>query len=181
LNTTIIQDKINNEEFINSISDLLTGRDFGWYWNENTINKGSYHSQIGGFTHCFYTQTTSVNSNYFPIITSLLDKLKDKVTVEFIHRAQANFLCNIHVSKEEYENLIHADISDNNYISILYYVISSDGNTVIYDNEGFSTSVSPIKGNYVIFPSNFLHKATPPVDNKKRIVINIIVKGKLKE
>jgi hypothetical protein len=181
LNTTIIQDKINNEEFTNSISDLLTGGDFGWYWNENTVNKGSYHSQIGGFTHSFYNQNTSVNSQYFPIITSLLDKLKDKVIVESIHRAQANFLCNIQMSKEEYDSLIHVDISDNNYISILYYVISSDGNTIIYDNEGFSTSVNPIKGNYVIFPSTFLHKATPPVDNKKRIVINIIVKGKLKE
>jgi hypothetical protein len=180
LDNNIIQGKVS-EALANKISGIIDSLDFGWYWNEYTIGYQKNEKEIGGLSHVFYKPDVSINSSYFPLISYLLEELKEVINVEFIVRAQANLICNINVSEEENINSLHTDSPDDNTFSILYYVITSDGNTVIYNKEGSNIKVSPIKGNYVIFPSNLLHKASPPKDNKKRMVINIIVKGKLKE
>jgi hypothetical protein len=180
LYNNIIQGEVN-KELSDYIYNTIISDNFGWYWNELQINPNKLVDQISGFTHVFYKKDGFVNSAFNVVIPYLLDELKNVIDVDHVVRGQANLLCNINVSEEENINSLHTDSPDDNTFSILYYVITSDGNTVIYNKEGSNIKVSPIKGNYVIFPSNLLHKASPPKDNKRRVVINIIVKGKLKK
>ena len=176
----IIQGTVN-KELSDYVYNTIVSDNFGWYWNELQINSDKPVDQIGGLTHGFYKKDGSVNSAFNVVIPYLLDELKNVIDVDHVVRGQANLLCNILVNEEQNKNSLHTDSSDETCFSIIYYVVTSDGNTVIYNKDNSITEVKPIKGNYVIFPSNLLHKATPPTINKKRIVINSIVQGKLKE
>ena len=179
-NNNIVQNKVN-DELSNFIYNTIIDHNFSWYWNENQVYETKSIDQIGGFTHEFYTQEKSINSTYFPVVSYLLEEVKNVIDVDFIFRAQANLLCNVKVTEEQNKNSLHMDYEHDGFFSILYYVINSDGNTIIYNKDKSILEVSPVKGNYVIFPSSLVHRASPPTDNKRRMVINIIVKGKLKQ
>jgi hypothetical protein len=98
------------------------------------------------------------------------------LTIKDVYKIKANLL-----PKQELDDIeasIHTDLdkSDKNYISIVYYVIDSDGDTVIYDDDGnVVLQASPVKGSAVYFPSHMKHRGTPPALNKRRIVLNMIV------
>jgi hypothetical protein len=73
-------------------------------------------------------------------------------------------------------NGLHRDESED-YLSGVYYVNDSDGDTVIFDNT-IEHRFTPKKGSMIIFPSNLLHASSNPVLSYERIVINMIVKVK---
>jgi len=180
LNSNIIQGKVSNE-LSDYIYNAIVSDQFGWYWNEKQIYASKPEDQMGGFTHAFYNSEGAINSSFSSIVPYLLKELENVINIEYAIRAQANLVCNIFLNEEQNKNNVHIDDDNEDFFTILYYVITSDGNTVIYNEDTSSIEVSPIKGNYVIFPSNTLHKPNPPVVNKKRIVINIVFKGKLKQ
>ena len=83
------------------------------------------------------------------------------------------------------KNLVHKDIMDGDrgfnlkkkFISMVYYVEDSDGDTVLIDDDKrtiLKTS-EPIKGNAIIFDSERWHRSTPPKLNKRRVIINFIL------
>lgn len=70
----------------------------------------------------------------------------------------------------------HTDNENDNFISIIYYVNNSDGDTVFYDNDhNIIQRVSPKKNRCVVFPSNMLHASSSPVDNERRLVVNYVI------
>lgn len=180
MNSNIIQGKVNNE-LSDYIYNTIVSDQFGWYWNEKQIKMSKFVDQIGGFTHSFYNSEGAINSAFVSIVPYLLKELENVIDIECTIRAQSNLICNIFVNEEQNKNSVHIDDDNEDFFTIIYYVMTSDGNTVIYNEDNSSIEISPIKGNYVIFPSNTLHKPNPPAVNKKRIVINIVVKGKLKQ
>ena len=78
----------------------------------------------------------------------------------------------------------HQDIRPNDdyfknkkFISIIYYVHDTDGDTVFYNKEckKIIKKVTPKKGRAVIFDSLIFHSYMRPVKSDKRVVINFIV------
>ena len=65
---------------------------------------------------------------------------------------------------------------DGDFVSFIYYVIDSDGDTVVYNEDSTIKEIaSPIQNNCIYFNSRDLHKANLPKKHKKRIVINCVL------
>lgn len=175
----IIKGKVDCKNTVDSVYDLLSTDMFPWYWNEFQIkgyedNSGTM-GQNAGFTHVLFVNN-EVNSGHFYKIFDLINLILDKeqIKMKSIFRIQANLAPNITLTDEQMKNSIHTDMTENKYITLLYYVMDSDGDTVIFD-DGKEVRINPKQGNYVIFNSNLNHRATMPVENKRRIAINCIL------
>jgi len=120
-------------------------------------------------------------------------------TVQYVERAQANFdtpnktlsLRSPHtdISIPEGKNLPNGS----KFVTLLYYVNTSDGNTVLFDKKSDSFTpldempkvlmeVTPKQGQLLIFDSTYYHCNWTPVESEYRIVINInLVLGNLND
>ena len=60
---------------------------------------------------------------------------------------------------------------------MVYYVIDSDGDTILLDDDkrNIKASSSPIAGNLFVFDSRKWHRSTPPQINQRRVIINFIL------
>jgi len=156
---------------------------FPWYWQEKTINKKKEIYQIGGFSHVFFSTLEIMSPKYFSLVEIILkelltnEEIKNKFKFERIVRAQANLICN---TENDEKNTIHIDFDYENYFSVVYYVIDSDGDTLIYnEQQHIIDRESPKAGHYIIIKSNQLHGVQTPKHHKKRIVFNIVLSGEI--
>jgi hypothetical protein len=158
---------------------------FPWFWAEEAIKKNTNYVQVGAFFHLFFDHSPlEIKSpKYFYlaeiIIKELLtnEEIKNKFKFEKIVRARANLTCSV---KSVEEDTIHIDTDDEDCFSIIYYVIDSDGDTLLFnDQKDIINRESPQAGNYIIFKSNQLHGFQTPKNHKKRIVFNIVLSGKV--
>jgi hypothetical protein len=167
-------------ELANELEEVLSGHQFPWFWRPSTVhgvNENNYPSNDFQFIHMAYYKGQP-QSELFNYVRPLLFEFEKAtgLTIKDIYKIKANLL-----PKQELDDIeasIHTDLdkSDKNYISIVYYVIDSDGDTVIYDDDGnVELQASPVKGSAVYFPSHMKHRGTPPALNKRRIVLNMIV------
>ena len=186
------------KEYINNIEKLFlkpeinNSSEIAWFYNDYTASKDKdYIDRIKNnkhffdsfqFTHIFYNMGEK-NSSYFDKIVRILEDTK--VNWESIERAKANLTTPLPNSKPGDITVPHQDIRPNDnyyknkkFISIIYYVHDTDGDTVFYDNEckKIIKKVSPKKGRAVIFDSLIFHSYKRPVKSDKRVVINFIVK-----
>lgn len=161
------------------IIDFICNSYFPWFWNETTVIGET--NAYGGFTHCLYNKDKKeFDEKSCVFANDLLKNVIDQVKVIELQRAQINFLCNINIDDSYEKNNIHTDHIQDEYLTFLYYVLDSDGDTVLYDKDNHEIEkISPKQGKYIIFKSNTLHRASPPIKNKKRIVINIVFKGEV--
>jgi hypothetical protein len=152
--------------------NVLTSSDFSWYWNEAIIHgekediKDSFQ-----FTHTFIVNNNSISNwlNLVLPIVYLLEKQLD-IKIKSIHRIKANLTTKTIITKSDIKNLYHKDMDNSNYISFIYYVNNSDGDTVV-DNISFT----PERNSIIWFKSNTLHAGMFPKINKRRIIINGIL------
>jgi len=171
--------KIDNKILQDKIKNLVTSDYFPWFWNENQIvyTTKNNHSYFG-FTHVAI-RDYEANSELIEPIKELIDEIVKKENIKYkaIFRAQFNLLTNTNITDEQLKNSIHIDIENSNFLTILYYVINSDGNTILYNNdkETIISEHSPIEGEYIIFKSNTLHRASLPKINSRRLAINIVL------
>ena len=186
------------KEYVNNIEKLFlkpeinNSSEIAWFYNDYTASKDKdYIDRIKNnkhffdsfqFTHIFYNMGEK-NSSYFDKIVRILEDTK--VNWESIERAKANLTTPLPNSKPGDITVPHQDIRPNDdyyknkkFISIIYYVHDTDGDTVFYDNEckKIIKKVSPKKGRAVIFDSLIFHSYKRPVKSDKRVVINFIVK-----
>ena len=186
------------KEYVNNIEKLFlkpeinNSSEIAWFYNDYTASKDKdYIDRIKNnkhffdsfqFTHIFYNMGEK-NSSHFDKIVRILEDTK--VNWESIERAKANLTTPLPNSKSGDITVPHQDIRPNDnyyknkkFISIIYYVHDTDGDTVFYDNEckKIIKKVSPKKGRAVIFDSLIFHSYKRPVKSDKRVVINFIVK-----
>lgn len=159
----------------------LTDDFFPWYWNESTLTEVD-NTQLTSvknfqFTHNFYVNG-EVNSGYAKMLDPILASLEQQANIKIksVYRAKANLLTNMQMSEAELANEIHTDHGLDRYKSFVYYVINSDGNTIVYGEDGnIQEQASPVFNTGILFPSNLKHRGTPPSLHKRRIVINFIL------
>ena len=171
----IVIDDFISLEYQEKIKAELIGLDnnFPWHYTEDVTGAGEFDSQHRpALSHQYVwfndDDTSVIDSIYHHLFTPLLSKacqyLKIPQTEVIQGRSFLQFpLANIDNSVVDTP---HIDIDEGDeHIVVLYYVIDSDGDTVIYNERTESSSytekqrVSPKQGRVVIFDGGQYHTA----------------------
>jgi len=155
---------------------------FPWYWRPSTIYGELTDADLNKdyqFVHIIYFNGKQ-ESTIFPAVCEIIKgfELHTGMRVKGIDRIKANLLTPNTAADDELEDTIHIDLVDNGkkYMTMVYYVNDSDGDTVLYDSEKkMVKAYAPQKGTAFCFPSTEWHKATPPKHHKRRVVLNFVL------
>jgi hypothetical protein len=152
---------------------------FPWYFND-TIAYKNYIPYSFQFTHNFYSNDT-VNSDWYRTAQSVLFIIEEKLNVRIkrVIRIKAN-LNTQNPLLNPIDN-IHQDLPEESgnakFMTLLYYVNDRDGDTLIFDDdkENISNRITPQENKALWFESQSWHCSSPPIENKRRVVINFIL------
>jgi Rps23 Pro-64 3,4-dihydroxylase Tpa1-like proline 4-hydroxylase len=152
---------------------------FPWYFYADSAYKNG-GEQVFQFVHNVYRDSKVTTLEWLYSITQkVVNKLPDIVgdkDIE-IYRAKFNLLTRQPHNKDDLVLSKHVDRDEDEYISMVYYLEDSDGDTVIYNkHQEEKYRFTPKANTCIIFKSNTWHRATPPTENKARRVLNIVVK-----
>ena len=171
-------EKLVPESYRQFMFNLTDCPSFEWGWYD--YSSYAETDKIGQLVHLLFAEG-EVLSKHYESFKSLLYFFEDRTGIEIknIIRLKVNLkpLTNIY-SEDDINASIHKDMhEDNNYISIVYYINDSDGETIIYDKDKKTIieSMTPISGGCIYFNSNYWHRASPPKETNKRLVVNMVV------
>jgi hypothetical protein len=167
----IFLNKVISEIKSDEIEKTISSDNFPWYWNEHTLSSSNTDSFM--FTHTLFSDD-KISSSYYYLVEPILSSLQSQTKIEIkkIIRIKVNLLTNLFLTEKQTELEIHTDNDIDNYKSFIYYVIDSDGDTVIYDDS--IQSINPRKNTGILFKSNIKHRGSSPQNHKRRIVINFV-------
>lgn len=171
-----------SQELADALENYIGHHQFPWYWRPSSqwgIDEKGLLSQDFQFIHLIYYDNMP-QSPVFELVTNLLSSFEKTtgLVIKNIYKIKANLLTKQQLDESGLAETIHSDLdkSDRTFISLVYYVSNSDGDTIIYDDAGgIIKQTTPIKGTAVYFPSHTQHRATPPFKNKRRLVLNIVL------
>lgn len=195
--------KIENfipQTYQDTLERVMLSLDFPWFYNTQTSVYSGNDLSTGSvfldnntedkpqFIHIFY-ENGNPTSNYFGMVQPMIYLLEQKIGKTIsnnIFRIKANLLYQDSSYAKDMHNIIHIDTPsiDESYKSFLYYVNSSDGDTLVYNETvkdkpkclTIKTKNTPEKGTGLFFDSDVYHCSTPPVITKTRVVINFVLK-----
>ena len=187
---TVIDDFINKEYQEKIKLELLGGvdsknehhfSDFPWFYIEDVTASGDNDSQHRpAMAHQyveFDEQSPGITvSEYHDLFTPLLKKIGLTIGIRNISVLQGRSFLQFPVKEKGEPDLPHIDIMDKIHIVGLYYVVDSDGDTIIYNERKESESytikqrVTPKQGRIVIFDGGLYHTAEQPLNNTRCIV-----------
>ena len=161
------------------------GNTFPWYYTEDVTGAGEYDSQHRPALAHEYVRIndddiSEIDSVYHHLFTPMLSKacqyLKMPEAEILQGRSFLQFpLANVDTSVADTP---HIDLDEGDeHIVVLYYVIDSDGDTVIYNERTESLTytekqrVTPKQGRVVIFDGRQYHTAQQP-SNGTRCIVN---------
>jgi hypothetical protein len=158
----------------NEVYNVLTNSYFPWFWNEEVI-KDSKDENTFQFTHSIYQDNKACSEYYNSVIPILwFFENNTNIKIKSIYRIKANLTTQYNMSEKDINDGVHIDKKEDNYLSLIYYVNDSDGDTLIYNNDVIEAT-TPKANNLLYFKSNLNHAGSFPKINKRRIVINFIV------
>ena len=182
----IVIDDFISLDYQEKIKQELLGleNDFPWYYTEDVTTAGDFDSQYRPALNHYYVNfddddISEVESVYHHLFVPMLSKackyLKIPETEVIQGRSFLQFpLKNIDTSVVDTP---HIDLDEGDeHIVVLYYVIDSDGDTIIYNERTESPSytekqrVSPKQGRVVIFEGGQYHTAEQPTKGTRCIV-----------
>lgn len=167
-----------------AMEELMLSQEFPWYLNtwtltyDSTFPKNNWDTYQ--FTHRFYDGGQG-RSQYYNLV-SLIGyhlMLTENVDTSSILRIKANL--NVPVNGYAGQHYpIHVDYDHNNFLTCIYYVNDSDGDTIFFNQEHTEElgRVSPKKGRLVYFDGNTPHAGCPPTKHDTRCIINLNFKPK---
>ena len=187
---TVIDDFINKEYQEKIKLELLGGvdsknehhfSDFPWFYIEDVTASGDNDSQHRpAMAHQyveFDEQSPGITvSEYHDLFTPLLKKIGLTIGIRNISVLQGRSFLQFPIKEKGEPDLPHIDIMDKIHIVGLYYVVDSDGDTIIYNERKESESytikqrVTPKQGRIVIFDGGLYHTAEQPLNNTRCIV-----------
>ena len=177
-----IYDDCVSRDVIYEIEKVLLQNDYRWnYWGY-TVTPTSPDPQMSHVLYSYDPLTKSkknyVKSKFVYVLTYLFDEIEKntdlKLSERTLYRGKSTILFPPS-KKQEQQSEIHIDCNDIEMDNILYYVNDCDGDTILYesDRKTVMKSISPKSGRFVYFDGDIPHCASRPVENMKRMVINI--------
>jgi len=153
----------------------------GWrldadFYNENLNYDIGNHSDTGMLLLSYSSQQSQYMNQHNVNINTLgrliLDKILMKIEpIKFTNFKLNRFLWNYY--NKSSTGIAHSDMdifATDNYCSIIYYLNTCDGYTMIGDKKYESKS-----GSCVLFDSKDMHYGVGPTNDKKRFVLNIML------
>jgi len=187
-----------DSEYADILSELVLDSDFGWYWNDGTVEQSekTYKSSNG----CVIDSKTkdipqfchsvllggNILCNHYHFFSEMVQHIEPHIgKIKRIVRIKLNLITKDGGYPDGFYNGPHADYYDNNLISFVYYVNDSDGDTIFFDShlDGLEHSITqlkeiyretPQKGVGVAFKSNQVHTSSTPRFTDRRVVINYV-------
>ena len=182
----IVIDDFISLDYQEKIKQELLGleNDFPWYYTEDVTTAGDFDSQYRPALNHYYVNfddddISEVESVYHHLFVPMLSKackyLKIPETEVIQGRSFLQFpLKNIDTSVVDTP---HIDLDEGDeHVVVLYYVVDSDGDTIIYNERTESLTytekqrVSPKQGRVVIFEGGQYHTAAQPTKGTRCIV-----------
>ena len=158
------------------------GNNFPWYYTEDVTGAGEYDSQhrpalAHEYVHINDDDISEIDSVYHHLFTPMLSKACQYLKMPEMNviqgRSFLQFPLNLSSSDDDTP---HVDLDEEDHTVVLYYVLSSDGDTVIYNERVESTTytvkqkVTPKQGRVVIFDGRQYHTAQQPTKGTRCIV-----------
>lgn len=161
------------------ISIVLNNVNFPWYYCDTQVTKNKTTS-YNGFVHIFHDAAENKSSLKDKVLDLLITILKQEnipsSKIKGYTVMRANLLLPLDKTLFNEKEQIHIDKGKDKFISVLYYVNDSDGDTIFYDDkDNILESSTPKAGKYILFKSNNRHAATLPSNTKKRCVITMVL------
>ena len=182
----LVIDDFISLEYQEKIKQELIGLDntFPWHYTEDITGAGDYDSQHRAALGHQYVEIddddkSEITSVYHHLFTPLLSKACQHLEMPEAEVLQGRSflqfpLKNIDTSVVDTP---HIDLDEGDeHIVVLYYVVSADGDTVIYNERTESLTytekqrVTPKQGRVVIFDGGQYHTAEQPTNGTRCIV-----------
>lgn len=156
--------------------DIKEGR-VPFYYRESNVD----YSKLSQFTHqCYDKKDNNPTSDYFNVISPMLYFIEKEcnLIITDLDRIKINIITSKHLANKDLDTALHMDSNDKDFLSFLYYVNDSDGDTCFYNEDGtILQKVTPKQNTGVLFKSNIIHRATPPLNTDARVIITIMFKA----
>lgn len=188
----VISDELVGSEFSQQIKSLVYGFQEPINWQYSDMTNRMYEddpisikTDLVKETFYFSGYIEPTAQLYKTVLSFLKKELSHRgISIEEIFMFRANIFTRKDHSYADIHHTIHVDHTSDNYMSFLYYIEDSDGDTRFF-NEKYSLSmnetllsekqsVSPVAGRYVLFDSNYYHASASPVNHDARSVLNVI-------
>ena len=182
----LVIDDFISLEYQEKIKQELLGLDnnFPWNYSEDVTGAGDYDSQHRpALGHQYVSidddDISEITSVYHHLFTPMLSKACQHLKMPEVEvlqgRSFLQFPLNLKSSKDDTP---HIDLDEGDgHVVVLYYVISADGDTIIYNERKESLTytekqrVTPKQGRVVIFDGRQYHTAQQP-SNGTRCIVN---------
>ena len=156
--------------------------DFPWFYIEDVTAAGDEDSQHRPGLGHQYVEFDDISpgivvSDYHDLMIPMLKKVGFRVGISDVKVIQGRSFLQFPIKERGEPDLPHIDIMDKNHIVGLYYVVDSDGDTIIYNERKESKTytikqrVTPKQGRIVIFDGGLYHTAEQPL-NSTRCIVN---------
>ena len=167
-----------------NIKTIFLKDQFPWYFVSDVTNSELVKiDKRPGFKHSFVIDEKS-NSSYLDVVIPIIKNSCKKINYDFKKILKSRTFLQLPLNLKGDYNLDSPHIdSIINHLVILYYVLDSDGDTIIFHNKYKKNSdvafdelkeykkITPKQGRVVIFDGHYYHSAFQPKNNL-RCVIN---------
>ena len=179
----IVIDNIIDLDYQEQIKSILLGEinykdyEFPWYYTKDVTKSDSQDSQKRpAFTHGYVKLSGIVISEFHDIFLNLIKVCCHRLQMEKVDVIQGrSFLQLPLTTKKRKVDTPHIDTDDKHFV-MLYYVVDSDGDTIIYNEKVESKeytikkSVTPKQGRVVLFDGGLYHTAEQPTKDTRCVV-----------
>lgn len=139
-------------------------KDLPWYFKEDVTAGNSVANGRPALDHWFYERGKRVSNFKLDLIEDIVKPFNKSIhNCKAILQLPLNNLHDPHVADTP-----HIDMSESHLV-IIYYVCSSDGETIIKTDDS-PVTVCPKQGRLVIFDGKYEHTAIQPSKNKRCIL-----------
>jgi hypothetical protein len=174
------------------VKDILLGNNFPWFYQKDLT--GGYRTEMQSrpaFGHYFVVDGQN-NSDHVHLLNPIIEAVEARTNRKFSKILNARTFLQLPLSSKligkESIDTFHVDLEEEHFV-ILYYVLDSDGQTILSDrqytsgnnvmmdiNEDYKIikKVRPKQGRILFFNGNIYHTALQPKKNV-RCVLNINV------
>jgi len=179
----IVIDNIIDPDYQEQIKSILLGEinykdyEFPWYYTKDVTKSDSQDSQKRpAFTHGYVKLSGIVISEFHDIFLNLIKVCCHRLQMTTVDVIQGrSFLQLPLTTKKGKVDTPHIDTDDKHFV-MLYYVVDSDGDTIIYNEKVESEeytikkSVTPKQGRVVLFDGGLYHTAEQPTKDTRCVV-----------
>lgn len=164
----VFDDLLSEEDFL-ALSEQVASEEFAWYYLPGTIET----MHMKGDTPQFATMFDNENSRKIAK-QALLRSTRRSIEIDDFLRIKANLL--LPMPNRPAFHPPHVDMTEEGYLSVVYYLHDSDGDTFFFGDD--NRTVTPKANRGVLFDSNIRHASSNPIATQRRMIINSVFRPK---